>query len=85
MNAFLCCATQWRVTATGGLEGRLVRTGLDYAGCAAALRLGRFKAGPRLFRDLRVMEGAALDEWAAQAAERPRRRPGRSAGDSGHG
>ena len=62
LEAFLDCATQWRLVA--GLSG-VHRLGLDYAGVDVLLR--RRGAPDRVFEDLCVMERAALqalDEMA---------------------
>ena len=55
----LCCAvqSQWKIH---GFSGR--RTGLDYAGCAAAAE-GMGIAWAETFDKLRVMEAAMLAEW----------------------
>lgn len=55
LMAFLDCQTQWRVAA--GMAG-LVWFGLDYAACK--LVLDAEELGPDVFRDLRVIEAAAL-------------------------
>lgn len=54
--------TQWRAT---GLQRSL---GLDYAGVEAVMRMTRVPPGRRLalFDQLRVMEAAAVQAWAAQ-------------------
>lgn len=61
LEAFILCDTQWRVVQVTGadLMTRIRYTGLDYAGCRAALELGGVKATPGLFTALRVMEAAA--------------------------
>ena len=67
--AYLVCSTQWR---TGGMGGR---TGLDYAGCTAALsaylpewqdeqpEVWRGRTVPKLLQDLQVIETAFLTAW----------------------
>ncbi len=54
LEVFLACATQWRMAPMGGV------TGLDYAGVEATLRLLRVPDRRAVFRDLQVMEHAAL-------------------------
>lgn len=56
VSAFLACETQWRITAT---MSQLIWTGLDYAGAKALLEFEGI-ASPEVFRDLRIMEAAAL-------------------------
>lgn len=56
VTAFLACETQWRVLA--GDAGRLIWTGLDYAGADVALR--RYDFPTAVFADLQVMELEAL-------------------------
>ena len=64
----LCCAvqSQWKIH---GFSGR--RTGLDYAGCAAAAE-GMGIAWAETFDKLRVMEAAMLAEWRATDCQRRR-------------
>jgi hypothetical protein len=71
--------TQWR----HGFDGP---TGLDYAGVRVALDMrARRQDIPRRFRELQVMEHAALAAWAERRAQRAsrtsvaRRSPGPSA------
>lgn len=59
--AFLAVDTQWNKLLAGD---RLVATGLDYAGVAAALGLMGLSATPGLFADLQVMEREALAAMA---------------------
>lgn len=58
VQAFLACATQWNRLLAGD---RLLATGLNYAGMREALRFLRIRVTPELFRDLQLMEGAALE------------------------
>ncbi len=61
VEAFLAVATQWRTAAIGGLSGgRIVFIGLDYAGAAAGLAAAGIETSPGLWRDVRIMEQAAL-------------------------
>lgn len=57
VEAFLAVDSQWNKLVAGN---RLIATGLDYAGAAAALRFLRIRVTPALFADLQVMEGEAL-------------------------
>jgi hypothetical protein len=61
-DAFLACATQWRLTLTLA-EGRLVPLwiGLDYAGARIALEARGMALTPGLFAGLQLMEVAARD------------------------
>ena len=54
---FLASSTQWKYAGMAGTP-----TGLDYPGVEAAARLLGREMTPELFRDIRVMEAAALDE-----------------------
>lgn len=58
LGLFLSLGTQWRWCP---LSGR--RLGLDYAAIEPAARLQAIETNPRLFRDLRLMEQAALDAF----------------------
>lgn len=60
--AWRSIATQWRVTALGGMGGGVVWLGLDYAGVAAGLAGMEIPATPDLWWGLRVMEAAAKEE-----------------------
>ena len=61
VQAFFACATQWNRLVAGD---RLLATGLNYAGVREALRFLRIRVTPELFRDLQLMEGAALEAMA---------------------
>ncbi|MFS8973857.1 DUF1799 domain-containing protein [Cupriavidus necator] len=69
LQLFLTLQTQWRQVA--GMAG-CVRIGLDYAAIETPLRLYEIKRKRRaaLFNDLRVMEAAALEEFAVQRERR---------------
>lgn len=56
--------TQWRYSAGGD------RTGLDYAGVEAALRMLAVprRDWPDLFTDLRIMERSAMEAWRRRSA-----------------
>lgn len=56
-RAFTACATQWQVAPLP--SGRLLFSGLDYAGCDVVLR--NQQAGPHAFEELQAMEDAALE------------------------
>lgn len=56
VKAFLACETQWRVVST---MSQLIWIGLDYAGAKVMLDFQEL-ATPKIFRDLQVMEAAAL-------------------------
>jgi hypothetical protein len=58
-EAFLAVSSQWR--CAGLADGRLVRTGLDYAGVRAALEMAGMGMTPDLWSDLRVIETAAIN------------------------
>lgn len=64
VTAFLACETQWRVIADP--TGRLIWTGLDYAGADVALR--RFDFPNSVFADLQVMELEALSVLGSASA-----------------
>ncbi|QUN29548.1 DUF1799 domain-containing protein [Cupriavidus sp. KK10] len=69
LQLFLTVQTQWHQVA--GIAG-CVRTGLNYPAIETPLRLYGVKRKRRaaLFNDLRVMEAAALEEFAAQRERR---------------
>ena len=69
MKAFLALTTQWRVlSVSGGLErGRLMWLGLDYSAVDVVLRRLGFH-GDQVFRDVRVMEEAAIAAFDAMEA-----------------
>ena len=56
---FLSLSTQWTIHPMAG-----VRTGLDYSAIGPTAALTGITMTPALFADLRMMERAALDEWA---------------------
>ena len=58
LTAFLAVQTQWRVAAAG--MGGSVSLGLDYSGADAGLRRAGLETTPELWRDLRVIEAAAV-------------------------
>lgn len=60
---FTRLSTQWRWV--GGLAGAR-RTGLDYMGVTAALRLMGIESTPELFQQLRDFERGALEGWAEE-------------------
>lgn len=62
---FVACATQWRLAGLDALP-----VGLDYAGLRAAAAMMDLAMSPSLFRDVQIMEGAALGVLL-------QRRPGR--------
>lgn len=55
LSVFLACSTQWRYGATGGCLG------MDYPALECAMRMMDVKDAPAVFRDVRIMEGAALE------------------------
>ncbi|WP_347268183.1 DUF1799 domain-containing protein [Paracoccus sp. (in: a-proteobacteria)] len=57
LDAWLSCQTQWRVAA--GMGG-MVWLGLDYGAVDVVLKRARYADPDAVFRDLQVMEGAAL-------------------------
>ena len=59
---FMSLDTQWRMHAMTG-----ARLGLDYAAIKPAAELFGFALSPAVMGDLRVMEIAALNEFADQA------------------
>jgi hypothetical protein len=61
LEAFLDCATQWRVVAGFGAAARL---GLDYAGVEVLLR--RRGLPDQVFEDILVMEREALKAFGEQ-------------------
>lgn len=64
VEAFLACETQWRVAA--GMGG-LTWLGLDYGAVDVVLRRTGLEDPDRVFRDLQVMESAALSVfWEAK-------------------
>lgn len=69
MKAFLALTTQWRILCvSGGLErGRMMWLGLDYSAVDVVLRRLGFH-GDQVFRDLRVMEEAAIAAFDAMEA-----------------
>jgi len=67
---FRACATQWRASPAGGLFG------LDYSAVAVVAAARGEALTNDLLGKLQVMEGAALDEWAARAAAAKRGRKG---------
>lgn len=64
VSAFLSVETQWRTVAIGGgfAPSRLLWLGLDYTAVRAGLEAEGFAVTPELWRDLRLMEAAALSE-----------------------
>lgn len=64
LRVWTAVLTQWRHSAGGD------RTGLDYAGVQAALRMLAVPRTewPALFDDLRVMERSALETWHRRSA-----------------
>lgn len=64
LEVFLALATQWRWLP--GMGGAM-RVGLDYPAAEAVLRMLKVRDRAGVFNDLRVMEAAALDAFAAQA------------------
>lgn len=64
LEAWLACETQWRVAA--GMGG-LTWLGLDYGAVDVVLRRLGMEEPDRVFRDLQVMESAALSVfWEAK-------------------
>lgn len=60
---FFALATQWRFHAMGGH-----RIGLDYSAIRPTAELSAIALSPGTMADLRLMEGAALDAFAAREA-----------------
>jgi hypothetical protein len=75
VRLFCALETQWHWVGLG-LVGAS-RTGLRYEAVEITARLSKMTLNPTLFADLRVMEGAALDELAMAAREDARRERGR--------
>jgi hypothetical protein len=59
VRLFCASGTQWRFAGAAGLP-----VGLDYTGVEAAARALGVPMTTSLFENLRIMEGAALDELA---------------------
>jgi hypothetical protein len=59
VELFIACTTQWRC-ASAGMS--LITLGFDYTGIESALRMSgtKKKHWPQLFKDLGVMEKAAV-------------------------
>ncbi len=62
VDLFLACSSQWRFAGQAG-----VRTGLDYSAVRVVMSELRVKRSPQLFRDVQLMESAALSAWAARS------------------
>lgn len=60
MEAFLAVQTQWRIVADA--SGRVLRTGLDYAGARAGLELAGIDMSAELFDQIRLIEHGAMME-----------------------
>lgn len=58
VRAFLSVATQWRVTPLA--DGRVLHTGLDYAGVRADFESAGIAIDPALWAGLKTMERAAI-------------------------
>jgi Phage related hypothetical protein (DUF1799) len=58
VGAFIACATQWRVV--GLADGTTRATGLDYAGCRAALDALDVTVTPGLWSDVQMIEAGAI-------------------------
>lgn len=61
VEIFLAVDTQWRSMIAGA---RMIFVGLDYVGVRAALRFLGMRVTPDEFRDLQMMESAALQAFA---------------------
>ncbi len=59
LDAWLALETQWRCQI--GPSGAVLWLGLDYRAADMVLRRGPWADPDRVFRDLQVMEGAALE------------------------
>lgn len=59
VEAFLAVTTQWHMIGTA--DGRLVATGLDYAGVRAGLDLAGIEVTPDLWPEIRVIEAGAME------------------------
>lgn len=57
VTAFLAVSTQWKAIAQ--MDGAVYWQGLDYSGVTAGLTGAGIASSADLWRDLRVMEGAA--------------------------
>jgi hypothetical protein len=57
VQAFLTVQTQWASSMSGA-------TGLDYTRVHAGLEMAGIECTPKLFAELRLMEGAALEEFS---------------------
>ncbi|MFZ5530292.1 MAG: DUF1799 domain-containing protein [Pseudomonadota bacterium] len=54
-DVFLACCTQWRTGPMGGCLG------LDYPALECVMRMMQVEDIPKVFRDVRIMEAAALE------------------------
>lgn len=61
VKAFVLCDTQWKVQIDP--TGRLVPSGLDYAGARAGLDMLEIKVSPELWQGVMIMEAAAKAAW----------------------
>jgi hypothetical protein len=68
VEVFMASLTQWRWVGAG--MGGVMRTGLDYPAVQCITRVLGFKWSAGLFKNIRIMEDAALVEWSRQLAER---------------
>ena len=65
LGLFFALDTQWRKVALVGFGGgAILMTGLDYAAIRPTAELSGITLTPQLFKDLRVMEAAAIKEAA---------------------
>lgn len=69
---FDALGSQWRTCAAGS-DGAMMRTGLDYGVVESAARMLEIAAGADLFWRLRVLEAAAISEWADKMKHEARR------------
>lgn len=63
LDAFLRVRRQWRLGPVGGVMG------FDYTQVEALLRMHGIEIDTALLDDLAVMEGAAVDVWAAKGGK----------------
>lgn len=63
LYVFLNCGTQWRRVAT---VGGIIALGLDYPAVESTMRMLSIQDQEEVFRDLRVMEAAALEVMNAR-------------------
>jgi len=64
LRVFLDMATQWRVSVLATMDRAILkRTGLDYTALQGVIRLRQVKKRGKVFDQVRVLEGAALEAF----------------------